>query len=153
MIQAGERYPNTEMAVVDSKNAAVGEGLIVSAAVSAAASGKNLNEVAQTAKRVSEKVRLAGIMDTVRHVYRTGRIPKIAARFGSILNIKPVFTIRNGAVHINGITQNKENGLNRVLHLMEEKVKDRPIHVAIAHADAIEEGERFNKKLKSIFMR
>lgn len=137
--------------ILDSRNAAVGEGLIVSAAARAAASGKSLTEVTQIAKKVSEKVELFGILDTIQYVYRTGRIPKMAAKFGSMLNIRPVFMISDGAVRITGITRDLETGVSRILKQMREKLHSNPAHVGVAHADSFEAGEKLKEKIRSEF--
>lgn len=149
--QAKEKLPQTSIEVLDSGTAAVGEGLVVSAAAKAAATGESLTEVVQLAKKVSAKVHVIGIMETIRYVYRTGRIPRLAARFGSALNIKPVFIVSGGVVRIKGITQSQENGIKRALKMMREEIKEEPVHVAVAHADAQEAGEKLLEKIRAEF--
>ncbi len=149
--QAKDELPEIAIEILDSKTAAVGEGLIVSAAARAAAEGKNLAEVVKIAEAVRGKVSVIGIMDTIRYVYRTGRIPKVTARMGSILNIKPIFTISGGVVRIAGLTRSRERGMKRALNMMKEKVGTRPVHVAVAHADALEAGERLEEQISTEF--
>lgn len=149
--EAKNELPRTAIEVLDSKTAAGGEGLIVSAAAQAAAEGKNLAEVTKVTEAVRDKVYVIGIMETIRHVYRTGRIPKITARVGSLLNIKPIFTISEGAVHIAGLTRSKEKAVKRALNMMRKRVKASPVHVAVAHADALEEGEQLKERISAEF--
>ena len=149
--EAKNELHQTPIEVVDSKTAAVGEGLIVSAAAQAAAEGKNLAEVTQIAKAVRDKVSVIGIMETIRYVYRTGRIPKITARVGSMLNIKPIFTITEGTVHIAGLTRSKEQAVKRALKIMKREVGTSPVHVAVAHADVLEEGKKLEERISSEF--
>lgn len=141
----------TPIEVLDSKTAAVGEGLIVSAAARAAAEGKDLTEVTKVAKAVRDKINVIGIMETIRHVYRTGRIPKITARVGSMLNIKPIFTISEGVVRIAGLVRSKEQAVKRALKTMSKEVGTGPVHVAVAHADVPEEGEKLKEQISSEF--
>ncbi len=143
--------PQIPIEVLDSNTAACGEGLIVVAAAQAAAEGMNLTEVTGIAQRVSEKVNVIGIMETVRHVYRTGRIPEITARMGSLLSIKPVFSITDGVVHIAGLTRSKEQALKRALTIMRKKVGNRPVRVAVAHADVPEEGRSLKERIAREF--
>lgn len=149
--EAKNELPQTTIEVLDSKTAAGGEGLIVLAAARAAAEGKNLTEVTEVAEAVRDKVSVIGIMETIRHVYRTGRIPKLTARVGSMLNIKPVFTISEGVVRIAALFRNKEQAVKRALNMMMKKVGASPVHVAVAHADALEEGERLKERISSEF--
>jgi DegV family protein with EDD domain len=148
---AKEESLNIPIELIDSKNATVGEGLIVLAAAEAAASGKNLAEVKQLTLKVRDSINLVGIFDTIRYVYRTGRIPKLTAQFGSILNIRPVFSITEGTVHITGIIQNQESGIKHILKQMKEHIRENPVHVAIAHADAHEAGMRLKDTIQNQF--
>jgi len=149
--EARDELPQTLIEVVDSKTAAVGEGLIILAAARAAAKGKSLDEVTQVAKAVRDRVSVIGIMETIRYVYRTGRIPRITAKVGSMLNIKPIFTITEGVVHIAGLSRSKEQAVKRALEIMRRAVGASPVHVAVAHADALEEGERLKEQISSEF--
>lgn len=149
--EARDELPQTVIEVVDSKTAAVGEGLIILAAARAAAEGKSLDEVTKVAKAVRDRVSVIGIMETIRYVYRTGRIPRITAKVGSMLNIKPIFTITEGVVRIAGLSRSKEQAVKRALEIMRRTVGVSPIHVAVAHADALEEGERLKEQISSEF--
>ncbi len=149
--EARGEFPGTAIEVLDSKTAAVGEGLIVSAAAQAAAEGKRLVEVTQVAEAVRDKVSVIGIMETIRYVYRTGRVPRFTARVGSMLNIRPVFTVTEGVVRVAALTRNKEQAVKRALRMMKGKVGARPVHVAVAHADVPEEGKRLKQQISSEF--
>jgi len=149
--EAKKEFPQTSIEVLDSKTAASGEGLIISVAARTASEGKNLAEVIKVAEAVRDKVSVIGIMETIRHVYRTGRIPKITAQVGSMPNIKPIFSISKGVVRIAGLARNKEHAVRRALNIMRERVGARPVHVAVAHADVLEEGERLKQKISSEF--
>ncbi|MFH0769021.1 MAG: DegV family protein [Chloroflexota bacterium] len=149
--EAKTELPQTLIEVLDSKTAACGEGLIVLAAARVAETGKDLSEVTGVAKSVSERVGVIGIMETIRHAYRTGRIPKITAVAGSMLNIKPIFIISGGLVHIAGLARNKEQAVKRALTLMKKMVGAKPAHVAVAQADVLEEGERLKERISVEF--
>ena len=148
---AKNELPQIPIEVLDSKSVACGEGLIVLAAARAAAEGKNLTEVVEVAGAVRDRIGVIGIMETTRHVYRTGRIPKITARLGSVLNIKPIFVVSEGVVRIAGLARNKEQAVKRALNRMKKRVGVNPVHVAVAHADVLEEGKKLKEQLSSEF--
>jgi DegV family protein with EDD domain len=141
----------TPIEVMDSKTAAVGEGLIVSAAAYAASQGKDLAEVAEITMVVRSKIHVIGIMNTVRYVYRTGRIPEITSKVASMLNIKPVFSITEGVVRIAVLTRSKKQALKRALNLMKKDVGVKPVHVALAHANVPEEGKKLKEQISTEF--
>jgi DegV family protein with EDD domain len=149
--EAEKEAPKRTIEVFDTGTAAVGEGLIVSAAARAAAEGKGLAQVIKVAKAVKSKVRVVGLMETVRHVYRTGRIPRFTAQAGSLLRIKPMFGISGGIVRLAGLTRSKESGMRRVLKMMKKAVGSSPVHVAVAHANEPEAGKEFKERIASQF--
>ena len=70
---------------------------------------------------VRDKVTLLAFLYTIRYVYRTGRIPKVAATVGFMLNIRPILTSSSGLIRFVGAARNKERGIDRLLQLMRKK--------------------------------
>lgn len=149
--EAADKPAGTTIEVLDSRTAAGGEGLVALAAARAAIEGKDLAEVIEIAEAVRDRVNVIGLMETVRYVYRTGRVPKVAARAASMLNIKPIFDILGGVVHIAGLARTRENGINRVLQMMKKKVGTSPVHVIVSHANVPDEGGRLKERIASEF--
>src|SRR3990172_1045591 len=149
--QAEAELPDVKIEVMDSRNATAAEGFIALAAARAAAEGKNMAEVAAAAERVKARVTFIVYLDTMKHVYRTGRVPKIASQLGSALNIKPILTISDGLMHLKGIARNREQGVSRILHAMREKVGQKPAHIAVMHADVPDEAERLKARVAAEF--
>lgn len=149
--QAKEELPQTTIELLDSQTAAAAEGFVVLAAARAVAEGKSLDEVITAAEEVRGKVCIPMVLETIRHVYRSGRVPKVAAQIGSALSVKPIVTISDGAVRFVTIARTKERGVNRLLQMMREKVGENPVHVAVVHADALEEAQRLKQRVASEF--
>ncbi len=146
-----EKSPQAVIRVMDSLTAATGEGLLVRAVSEAAYSGKNMDEICLMAEKIRSKISLFGVMDTIRHVYRTGRIPRLAARFGSALNIRPIFSVSEGMVRVIGITGKQENGIKHVLSMMKANIGRKPVHIAVCHAEIIESAQKLVERIKSEF--
>jgi DegV family protein with EDD domain len=85
------------------------------------------------------------------HVYRTGRIPKVASQIGSALNINPLLTVSSGLVHMKGVVRNMEAGITRMLSEMQKKVGDLQVTAAIMPADVPEGAEKLRKRIESEF--
>ncbi len=91
-------------------------------------------------------------MDTIRHVYRIGRIPKAAALASSLLKIKPIFTVSDGDAHPVTNARTNPGAMKRILKIMGQKVvKGQPLRVAVMHAYAPDEAERLKERLSSEF--
>jgi DegV family protein with EDD domain len=149
--EAVQELPGTVIEVVDSQTATAAEGFIVLAAARAARENKSLAEVVTVTRAMCRRTGLVALLDTVRHVYRSGRIPKVASQVGSALNIRPILTISSGEVHILGMGRNKRRGINRLLEAMRDKVGSDPVHVAVMHAYALEDAERLMERVSVEF--
>jgi len=149
--QAEDEFPQTSIEVVDSQLATAAEGLVALAAAQAARAGKSLAEVVKVAEEIRDKVTFLAFLDTIRYVYRSGRIPKVAAVAGSMLNIKPVLTMSSGLVRFAGAVRTKERGIERMLKIMRDKVGQNPVHVAVMHAYALEEAKKLKERVALAF--
>jgi DegV family protein with EDD domain len=147
---ARDELPGVNIEVMDSGSATPAEGMIALAAARAAAEGKDLPGVIEAAARVKPAVSAIILLDTIRHVYRSGRIPKIASTVGSALNIKPILTI-SGMVHFNSMVHSRRQGIERMLKMMQDKVGARTIHAAVTHAYALDEAEKLKERIAAEF--
>jgi len=148
-VQKESGYAHIE--VLDSQTVTGAEGFVVLAAARAVAEGRGLVEAVEAAKEVRAKVDLVFVLETIGHVYRTGRVPKVASRLGAWLNVKPVLTWKNGVARFIGMTRSKEKGVNQLLEAMHKRVGAKPVHVAVHHANAPEEGERLVERVRDEF--
>lgn len=149
--QVKQEYPSASIIAMDSQTAAAAEGLIALAVARAAAEGKDINEIIRIADQIRQKVNLIAYMDTVRYIYRSGRIPKIASVAGSMLKIRPIFTFSGGMPHFMGAVRSKAIGIERLIEVMQEKVNGKPVHVAVMHVYAEDDAIRLKERVAAEF--
>lgn len=83
---------------VDSRSATMGEGLIVLDVAELAATGATAEELVARAESIIPRTSVFGVVDTLEHLEKGGRIGGAKAMLGTLLSIKPVVTIANGVV-------------------------------------------------------
>jgi len=152
--EAKKELPQLSVAVVDSKTVTAAEGLVALTAARAAEAGKSLAEVVKAAEEMRDRVIFLALLETIRHVYRTGRIPKIAAVAGSMLSIKPILAISprtSGVVRFIGAARSRGRGIDKMLNIMRDRVGQRPVHVAVMHAYAPDEAEKLKERVAAEF--
>ena len=149
--QAKTELPQTSIEVLDSQTVTAAQGFVALAAARAAAEGKDLAEVVKVAEEMRDRATFIILLDTIRHIYRTGRIPKVAAQVGSVLKIKPILTSSSGLVRFAGAVRNRESGINRILQMMRNKVGQSLVHVAVMHAYALDEAKKLMERISSEF--
>jgi len=149
---ARETLPNVTIEVLECTTAAVGQGLVVLAAAKAAASGKSLPEVIDTAKNVMRRVKLFATLDTLHYLVKGGRVPKAAALASSLLKIKPIFTVSDGEAHPVTNARTNPGAMKRILKIMGQRVtRGQPLHAAVMHADALDRAIALRDQISSRF--
>ncbi|MDA8355905.1 MAG: DegV family protein [Actinomycetota bacterium] len=84
--------------VVDTESVTMGQGLLCIAAAEAAAAGADTDAVVRTVRDLIGRTKVYGVVGTLDHLQRGGRIGGAAAMLGSLLSIKPVIQVRDGMV-------------------------------------------------------
>ncbi len=82
--------------VVDSLSVSMGLGLIAIAAARLAAAGESLHTVMVEIRQAITQIRLLALFGTLKYLHRGGRIGKAKTLLGSVLNVKPLLTMRDG---------------------------------------------------------
>ena len=147
---AKKELPGVNIEVLDSYTATAAEGFIVLAAAKAAEESKSLAEVTKVAEDMKGRVNTLVLLDTIRHVYRSGRVPKIAALAGSMLNIRPLLNV-SGGVNFLGIARSRQNGIELLIRKTRAKVGEKLVHMAVLHAYALEEAEKLKQQVTDGF--
>lgn len=137
--------------VVDSRTAGGAQGFVALAAARAAASGKDLAEVTRVAELMIPRVHMIAVLDTLYYLARAGRIPKIAAWAGSMLKINPILTFAHDGIGMLERARTKPRGVRRLVEIMEQRMKGKPIHVNIMHANVPDEAQTLREQVESRF--
>jgi DegV family protein with EDD domain len=87
-----------QVRVVDSQSVTMGLGMIVLGAAKVAEAGGGLDEVAAAAEELAGRTRVYGTLDTLENLKKGGRIGAAQALLGSLLSVKPVIEVQDGAV-------------------------------------------------------
>ncbi|HTX63900.1 MAG TPA: DegV family protein [Acidimicrobiales bacterium] len=117
----GGRVP---VEVVDTRSLTMGQGLMCIAAAELAATGASLEQVTALVRDLVTRTRVLGVVDTLDHLQRGGRIGGAAALVGSLLSIKPVIEVRDGVVE----QESKQRTRGRALDYLAAKVAaDAPL--------------------------
>ena len=134
--------------VVDSANVSIGLGLIAIAAARMAKAGIGLSDVLDETSKAINQVHIWAIFDTLKYVFRGGRLGKATSMLGSMLNVKPVLTMKDGVLHPAGLARTRARGIEK---LLENFKRFQNIHdVGIVHSSTPEEAQTLRCRLSAI---
>ncbi len=105
--------------VVDSKNVAVGENILVLYALELINKGMPIEDIVKTLEQEREKIHLIALLDTLEYLKKGGRISSTVAFVGGDLSIKPVIAIKDGEVAMVGKACGSKKGNNYLIEEIE----------------------------------
>ena len=116
-----ENYPSRKIEVIDSIQATGGQGLIVYEAGKMRQEGYSFQEVIEKSNKLKETARINFTLDSLDHLQKGGRIGKVSALAGTILNIKPIIVVKDGKL----IPDSKVRGHKKALQeIISKTVKE-----------------------------
>ncbi|MDR1069350.1 MAG: DegV family protein [Gracilibacteraceae bacterium] len=101
--------------LIDSQTATFSLGAIVLEAARLAREGRGGAEIAEWARRAVATHMMYGVIDSLDHLRRGGRLSLGSAIVGNILGVKPVITIRDGEVIMLAKARGYKNALRWML--------------------------------------
>jgi DegV family protein with EDD domain len=89
--------------VFDSRQLSLGTGFIVETAAQAAREGRSMSEIIARMNDLISRTHVFAALDTLEYLKRSGRMNGVIAGLGSLLQIKPVLTMYDGAPGANRV--------------------------------------------------
>lgn len=147
-----EENPGSKIIVIDSLNVSIGEGLLVMEAVKLRKEGLSIDEVATIIEEKKSKIAVQFTVDDLFHLQRGGRISKMTAIVGSMINVKPILVVNEtGNLISNGTVRGRKKALatiadNALKQL--EGVSAEGGTIGIVHGDAPEDAAYVERILR-----
>jgi DegV family protein with EDD domain len=137
--------------VIDTQSVTMGLGLVAIVAANAAKSGEKLDKIVKEAKKAAPKIRLLCLFDTLKYLLLGGRIGKAKALLGSILNVKPMLSVKDGEVIPAGQARTRAKGIDKLCEFTQnaKKIQD----LAVVYSTTPDEAQNLAERLGSIFER
>lgn len=114
---AAQDFPG-KVYVVDSENATVGQRILVQRGLALRDMGLSAGKIALMLDEEKHKIRLLALLDTLEYLKKGGRISAATALAGSLLSIKPVVGVVDGAVTMIGKARGSRHGGNLLRELI-----------------------------------
>jgi DegV family protein with EDD domain len=134
--------------VVDSRSVSGGIAIPVMAAARAAREGKSLAECKTIAEDMLARMNIYAVLDTLEFLQRGGRIGRASLLLGTLLNFKPLLTVKDGEVLPLEKPRTRSKAHERIAQLLE---KLGPIEiVGIAQSDE-EIGQQLTTAIRAVY--
>ena len=146
--QAKEQMEGSSIEIIDSRQAALGTGLVAMAAAKAAQQGASCEAVLEEANSAVEQVQLFGLLDTLEYLRKGGRIGMVRGVIGTLLKVRPIITVRDGIVQSETSVRSRAYGTQYMVTLAEERAPLK--QAAVMHSSTDEEAEALAERLRPL---
>jgi DegV family protein with EDD domain len=141
--------PDAPISVVDTLNTSIALELMVYAAAEAIQGGATLEQVTAQMEAMKGQIYTLFVVDTLEYLAKGGRIGAAKALMGTMLSIKPILTLKDGAIEALEQVRSKKKAVARMMDLIQSHVGSRgpEARIAVTHALAPKEAEEVRHEL------
>lgn len=145
-----ESYPNADIAIIDTRSASLGVGLLVYDACTLRENGASKDEVIKYIEDTKLKVNHLFTVDDLNHLKRGGRISPTMATIGTLLQVKPLLYIPDdGTLQNFSKVKGRKKSIKALFNKFEEKVLDPNNQtIFISHGDCLEDAKSLANMIK-----
>jgi len=145
---AAEQFTRIPVTILDSTQLSLGEGLIVEQAAQLAKVGKTMEEIVSALHDFMKRTYVFASLKTLEYLRRGGRMNFAIARFGELLQLKPLLHMNMGKASALRTRTNKR-ARQRLLDWLEEYAPYEKL--AIVHAGVQADAEALREQIRSYF--
>lgn len=143
-----EEYPNAEITVIDATVNTVLQGLYVLEAAELRDAGVSYQDTVTRLEEIKSTGRIFFTVGNMEYLKHGGRIGKVGALAGSVLDIRPVITLKRGEIFPSGIGRGRKRSTAKATDLLLAYLKKSRLGVdcysiTIGYGYDIEEGKEY----------
>lgn len=143
-----EKYPHAEITVIDATVNTVLQGQYVLEAADLRDHGFRYQDTVKRLEQIKGTGRIFFTVGNMEYLKHGGRIGKVAALAGSVLDIRPVITLKQGEIFPSGVDRGRRRTLKKAQDLLLEYLKESSLDVncysiAVGYGYDKEEGLTF----------
>lgn len=136
-IQARQQLSSERIVIFDSQMTSMAQGFQILTIARAIAAGASLKQCEDLANQVRDHTGVYFVVSDLEYLRRGGRIGGAAAFLGTMLNLKPILTLRDGRIEPIEKVRTTSRAIDRLLDLFEIDLNrwGKPVHLASLSSD------------------
>lgn len=146
-----EQYTGFNIEVVDTCTLSMGLGFLVLEAAREALRSGDPKAVVERVNQIRGRMDALFVIRTLEYLKKGGRIGKVEAAVGNLMDIKPIIGVGlDGVYHTMAKVRGFRNSVQKMLSMIQQSYKGKKINVAIVHGSAGEEANALLTELQKV---
>ena len=144
-----EKYPNMNIAVIDSKGGSGGGALLALQAMEMAKKNEDFETIVSQTIENTEHIKYHFTLSNLKWLVKGGRLPKAAGYAGDALNIKPYLSVNETGIYLKKLVRGQDRIYKRMIKDVKKGIDGFTDQlVTISHVNDIERAKRLEKMVK-----
>ncbi|MGH2593137.1 MAG: DegV family protein [Anaerolineae bacterium] len=149
---AKKNLGSDKITLVDTKNVATGQALMVLEAARTVKEGKSVPEIVAHLEPMVAGMHLDFVLDTLEYLAKGGRIGGAQAFVGTLLQMKPILTIQHGRIEPLERVRTKTKAVARLREIADAAVKGkRTAQMGLMHSDLAVQAEALAQEFRATY--
>lgn len=145
----GTQVKDLVVDVVDSKSLSMCLGFTVLEAARCVREKASLNTAKSKAIDTLKRVKMYFIVESLEYMRRGGRIGRVSAIVGNLLDIKPIISFDpDGVAYVFAKVRGRRRSIERLVDIAVEKTRTAQCSIAVMHAGALLDAEALTERLR-----
>lgn len=148
---AKEALPERKMAVIDTKNIAIGEGFLSLYALDLIAEGLPFEEIVPKVEAAVSRSKIFYTLETLKYLRAGGRIGKVSGFIGDLLDIKPIISCNDDGIYYTVIkARGRKKAIREIVKRVSAMVEGHTYYLALCHGNVPEEAESIKEEIRPL---
>ncbi len=146
----GKELTNSKsnIVVIDSEAITMGLGIMAMSAARLALLNESLAKILENVKQSIKNTHLLATFDTLKYLALGGRIGKARALLGSVLNVKPIVTLRDGEISPVGNVRTRAKAVEKLFEFVKNTLNIEEL--AVVHSTTPDEAYSLKERFSSL---
>jgi DegV family protein with EDD domain len=150
--ETAAREISPDIYTVDSRHISYGTGIQVQEAIRMLKEGAGVKKILDYLQLVSAHTESMFCLNTLEYLYKGGRIGKVSALFGSILNVKPIIHVVDGIYESFDKVRSQKQAIQKMVDRCVQLMGNRkPMRYGVIHGAGEAMAETLRSKMESTF--
>jgi len=134
---------------LDTLNGSAGLGYMCREARVLERAGGSVQAIIKRMEFIRDNMHIIFTVDNLEYARLSGRVHAVQATIGTLLSIKPVIALRDGALDMAERVRTRQKALTYIIDAMKQSLAQQAVNVAIVHARAPEAGMALLERVRA----
>jgi DegV family protein with EDD domain len=148
---AAKDIKDLQIEVFDSKVLGMALGFQVWEAAKDIRKGLDFAKVVENVKQRRSRISIYYVLETLEYLRRGGRIGKVEAVLGDLLNLKPIISCDDEGKYFTPYkARGRAKSINKLAEIVEKAVENGAVKLAVVHGGAYDEAMKLKERLQAL---